>query len=395
MSIKIELNYTIKAPVGQIYKAFTCRDDSADWLCDDGDIRAEVNGYALFIWRDEKHGYGIFSELEENKKIVLSWQDNKFPGVSQLKVTLKEDGEKVDVSLIHSDLPGQEAHDHYQDLWEKGLNKLKAMLERGEYIDITERVIVGIFGAPFNAEIAEQLGVPVTSGACIGQIVPGFSAEAAGLQANDVIVSANGKELTDEFTLVDANQGKKPGDTMEISYYRSGELREAKVTLKGYPLPNIPADFAGLADMLEQSNGDAFTRLKAVVGNLSAEALEIDNPGLETNVGDAVVNMVLGQRANREWLNTYTYPDGPRRTNMRFTPEKRAAVKSVHPTMPALLDELRRTEDEIIALLRAFPEKLLEQKNYIWWITFEIDPEHTFIHIMLDRIEAALETVAA
>lgn len=382
---------SINAPAAQVYQSFTNRDDICDWLCPDADVRAQEGGYLFLMWRDGNHAYAKIKKLEENKKLVLKWQGSHGEGASKVKVVLDDRGDSTDLKLVHDGIDDESVAEQYQKDWDRSLDNLKSILETGANLSITERVIMGIYAGPFDEEVAKELSVPVSYGARVGGLVPGFSAEAAGLKLDDVIVEADGKPLSDDYTIFNANEDKKPGDTLDVAYYRGSEKHDVTVTLKGYPVPPIPGDFKGLANTLEKTFGDLDKKLTEALKDVSEDVADKTQvPTTDGNVREALANMILGQRANREWLVSYSYEDGQRRTSMRTSPTKIKALLTVHSTLADLQAELRRNWTEIVTIAREMPEALLARKNYLWWITFEIDPTQVFANATVDRIKLAL-----
>lgn len=381
---------TITAPVAQVYQSFTNRDDLCDWLSHDADVRAQVGGYLFLMWNDGNHAYGTFSEVDENKKLVLNWQASHHPDPTTVEIVFKETGGQTTVELTHNDVH-EEVAERYKKDWNIGLNALKALLETGENLNITERVLVGIYAGPFNEAIAQEMGVPAKTGTLVAGVIPELSAGAAGIQANDVLVEIDDQALTDDYYIGRALEGKKPGDVVQVGFYRGAEKHTVNVELKGYPLPFFPADYKGLADALEKSYAALHQRMEALLKGASEAVLEAPVPNTEYNVIETVASIILGERATHAWLGSYTHPEGPRRTYMRPSPEKIKAILAVHPTVGDLLAELKRVRAEMVAMLRAFPDTLRARKNYLWWITFEIDPEQRFAHLTLDQIKNAVD----
>jgi putative serine protease PepD len=62
-------------------------------------------------------------------------------------------------------------------------------------------------------------------------IVPGGPAEAAGLQAGDLIVAIDGKPVADSSELIVAIRSKQPGDEVRLTVRRDGDDRDYTVTL--------------------------------------------------------------------------------------------------------------------------------------------------------------------
>jgi S1-C subfamily serine protease len=69
------------------------------------------------------------------------------------------------------------------------------------------------------------------SGAYLEQVLPKGAAANAGLRNGDVIVVADGKAIVSYDQLVVTVQEHRPGDTIEVTYYRGATKRTATVTL--------------------------------------------------------------------------------------------------------------------------------------------------------------------
>ena len=72
---------------------------------------------------------------------------------------------------------------------------------------------------------------PNASGARISEVTPGSCAEKAGLQAEDIIVEAEGKEIRSVSDLLTAKKDWKAGDTITVTYLRGGARMSVRVTL--------------------------------------------------------------------------------------------------------------------------------------------------------------------
>ena len=94
---------------------------------------------------------------------------------------------------------------------------------------------LGIQYAPLTPAIAAQLGVNAQNGIVIGAVVPGSPAAAAGLQARDVVTSADGQQLTDESSLAEVLSQHQPGDSVTLTVIRGGQQSNVQVTLGTAP----------------------------------------------------------------------------------------------------------------------------------------------------------------
>lgn len=84
-----------------------------------------------------------------------------------------------------------------------------------------QRPILGVYE---NEEVNE-------TGLVIGSVIAGKGAEAAGLNAGDVVIRVDGKTVTGGPTLRNALASHKPGDQVQIVYVRDGKTIETGITL--------------------------------------------------------------------------------------------------------------------------------------------------------------------
>lgn len=62
-------------------------------------------------------------------------------------------------------------------------------------------------------------------------ITPGSGAEAAGIQAGDIIIGLNGDTITTMSELTDEKNNFKAGDTVTLTIYRNGQSMDVDVVL--------------------------------------------------------------------------------------------------------------------------------------------------------------------
>jgi S1-C subfamily serine protease len=83
--------------------------------------------------------------------------------------------------------------------------------------------------------IASRLGLSATTGAIVVSLDANGPAATAGLQANDVISTFDGKAVTDSSQLVTLIRGHQPGDRVTVAFVRGKANRSATVTLGSVP----------------------------------------------------------------------------------------------------------------------------------------------------------------
>lgn len=384
----------IQASVELVYTYLTNRDDLCDWFCYDAQLRAEVGGHIFARWYEgNRFGLGHFTEIVENEVLSFTWDDGTSDSIITLE--LSQDGDFTTVSVAHDGLDAAEHIEFYNDFWEARLNRLKAVIETGENLDITERVIMGIFPASFDEEVAKNLGVPVSEGARVGGVVPGYSAEAAGIQTDDVVVQVEDQAIGGENgTIYNATQNKIPGDTVSVKFYRGADLHEVEVTLKGYPVPDIPENFKELAQRYAGWYADYEAKLVEVLKLGDEKAADFKPNDATWSARETLAAMVNIQRHQLQWLLNYF--QGPRLINPFYEVQGRIdAIATTFPTMPELLDELRRTWAETVNVLKLLPDELAERKGYVWWITFESEGAGYAPQFVEQNIEQIRERLTA
>jgi S1-C subfamily serine protease len=85
---------------------------------------------------------------------------------------------------------------------------------------------------PLTTRIAQQLGVDTTLGVVVADTQPGSTAERAGLQRADIIVSFNGAEVVDGRQFLRLVGEAPIGSTARIGILREGRRLELKVPIE-------------------------------------------------------------------------------------------------------------------------------------------------------------------
>ncbi|MDR5709263.1 MAG: trypsin-like peptidase domain-containing protein [Armatimonadota bacterium] len=105
-----------------------------------------------------------------------------------------------------------------------------------------ERAWIGIVGMTLGPELALRRGFPVRRGVLILDVVPHSPAEAVGLRADrpegppgDVIVSADGREITQWEDLLLVLGDREPGQRLRLGIARGGERLQVEVVLAARP----------------------------------------------------------------------------------------------------------------------------------------------------------------
>jgi S1-C subfamily serine protease len=107
-------------------------------------------------------------------------------------------------------------------------------LERGGVV-ASNKAYMGV-GVVDASSVAGQYGIPSSvSGAFVCSVVAGSPADAAGIQAGEVITAFNGQSISSAQDLTNAVQAATPGQRVTVSLWSSGSTLEAHLTLGTEP----------------------------------------------------------------------------------------------------------------------------------------------------------------
>ncbi|HZQ69435.1 MAG TPA: trypsin-like peptidase domain-containing protein [Terriglobales bacterium] len=126
------------------------------------------------------------------------------------------------------------------------INTAKAVLNDLVTIGRVRRPALGIRTIPISSELADQMGLAADYGLLIVQVVPGGSADRAGLRGGteraylgnipiniggDLIVGIDGQKVEDQQDLAQVMNNHRAGDTVKVTIYRGKKKLDVDVTL--------------------------------------------------------------------------------------------------------------------------------------------------------------------
>ena len=109
--------------------------------------------------------------------------------------------------------------------------KLLPQLRKG----VVTRGFLGVSIQPVNENLAKELGLKVTQGALVSNVIEDAPAKKAGIKRGDVIVSINEKNIDNPRQLSLAAADLKPGSMAKISIIRDGKKRDIKIQVGKLP----------------------------------------------------------------------------------------------------------------------------------------------------------------
>lgn len=146
------------------------------------------------------------------------------------------------------------------------INVAKEILPQLRTKGKVERGWLGVSIAPMTEDLARTFKMPAAKGAIVNDVTAGSPAEKAGVQADDVILAVDGKDMTDNNEVVRTIAGKAPGVVVKLKLLREGKEREAAVTLGAFPeegeaAPEAEAERAKLGMTLQDLTPEMARRL--------------------------------------------------------------------------------------------------------------------------------------
>lgn len=129
------------------------------------------------------------------------------------------------------------------------INAAKELLPRFLEGETVARPWLGISGRALSDALAETLGIDVTEGVLLSEVLPNSPAADAGLVASsvertlegtqtsvgDIITAVDGVKVTAVGDIVSHFATKQPGDSVTLTILRSGETIEVSVALGEWP----------------------------------------------------------------------------------------------------------------------------------------------------------------
>ncbi len=97
---------------------------------------------------------------------------------------------------------------------------------------VVQRGIMGVYIDEITNRKAKELGLPSVEGVLITRISPGGSAEDAGIEKNDVIISINGVKTRTLPEMQELLGRYRPGNLLQVEYLRKGKSYKVEIILK-------------------------------------------------------------------------------------------------------------------------------------------------------------------
>ena len=107
-------------------------------------------------------------------------------------------------------------------------NLMNQIVEHGE----VRRGRLGVYIQDLTSELAQALGIDITRGAVIAQVIPGSPAEQAGLEEGDVVIEVNGNATEGAADLRNAVGLLRVGEEVKLRIIRQGKERTVRAKIE-------------------------------------------------------------------------------------------------------------------------------------------------------------------
>ena len=130
---------------------------------------------------------------------------------------------------------------------------------------------IGVEIVELTPQLRDFFDVAPERGVLVSRVLPDSPAAAAGLQAGDVILEADGRKIASRLELVQAVRGTEEGERVELRVSRKGKTREIEVQPE-HPEPPMHQAMRRLRPWA----GDALRELRDQIQALEERLREIE-----------------------------------------------------------------------------------------------------------------------
>lgn len=363
---------TVHAPLEEVFRAFTHPTALRDWLSNAASCEQRKGGHVFLQWNDGYYASGAFTQYNAPHHLAFTWDAYLEPGVMEVTVTLTRQNGDVQVKIVHGGLgEGPQWADtraSVEHAWPESLENLQSLLEDGIDLRHARRPRLGIFMNEFSAEAAKRIAAPVGEGILLEGTAEGSGAQTAGLKKDDLLVSLNGVPLTHINSFDLALKGLKAGDKPLVEFYRAGDKHRVALELGHFPIPELPASPADLANTMRERYRKIDETFANLVRGLSEEQAGKQPAPEEWSVKHLIGHFVLMERDFQSWVADMLH-DNVIEDYLQYRPnstERIDALIARFGSLPHLLGELSLAEGESCALIERLPELFTTHRKHLY-----------------------------
>jgi uncharacterized protein YndB with AHSA1/START domain len=392
----ISFEQAVNAPPADVYRAFTNSTLLRAWLCDAAQADPRLKGRLYLWWKSGYYMCGEYTHLSPNQAIVFTWHGRDDPGDTEVTVNLVEKDGTTLVKLKQAKVKSRGSWIRFrhevQRGWMTGLENLASVLETGRDIRIIQRPMLGANLSDYGSEWAAQLGIPVSEGIRLDDVIPGMGATQAGLQKNDVIVSVSGRPTSDVSELFNILRGKRAGDKIEVVYYRGSKINIATIQLSTRPLPAIPETIEALLQIVRTSYETRYDELASCFDGISEVEASHHPADGEWSAKEVLAHLIHCERDLQAWIADLV--NNQERVSDGFSdnvPARIAATVTAYPLISDLLSEFKNHQIETLNILANLPGEFQACKGNYWRMGITVLQGISHIRAHKDQLQAALK----
>jgi hypothetical protein len=160
-------------------------------------------------------------------------------------------------------------------------------------------------------------------------------------------------------------QAHQAGDKVKVVFYRGGEKKTVTMALSARDTPELPATAAGLAERVRKNYADINLDLAKLFQGLSEPEAEHHPAPDAWSIKELVAHFVACERDFQSWVADMLN-DNVAGDSLEFRPnvtERLRVMVDRFGTLPALMEELNRSQAETAALLAALPDAFVARKH--------------------------------
>ena len=125
---------------------------------------------------------------------------------------------------------------------------------------------IGVVIQEVTKELAESFGLPKAAGALVNSVEKGGPADKAGIQASDVILKFDNKEVDNSSELPRMVAATRPGSKVPVQVWRKGERKDLTISVG-----ETPEERTGKRQQSRKPSGEVVGKLGLTVIELTAE----------------------------------------------------------------------------------------------------------------------------
>ncbi|MFC3092832.1 DegQ family serine endoprotease [Alteromonas sediminis] len=178
-------------------------------------------------------------------------------------------------------------------------NMMKRLVDQIIEFGEVRRGLLGILGSDVDAGLAEAMNSDINKGAFVSEVQPDSAAEKGGLEAGDIIIAVNGKELNSFRELRAKVASMGAGAEVELTVLRRGDSIDLKVVLDDASDVQITA-----AEILPALEGATLAAGTDARGNAGIEVTDVERNSPAARFGLQPEDVIVA--VNRQRITNLT-----------------------------------------------------------------------------------------